>query len=128
EHDSQTQNLSAEILRAAQLLRQAKRPLILAGGGVISAQAWEELVDVAELLQAPVLMSPMGKGSIPADHPLCAGTTFTWVTADLQNMEKSVSPLASMADAALAVGFRFSQLATVTYTLAVPKVLLQIDA
>ena len=124
---SEQRNDSAEIRRAAQLLRNAKRPLILAGGGVIAAEAWNELVEVAELLQAPVLMSPMGKGTIPADHPLCGGVTFTWVTADLQNMEKSVSPLASMADAALAVGFRFSQLATVNYTLPVPKSLVQID-
>jgi thiamine pyrophosphate-dependent acetolactate synthase large subunit-like protein len=118
---------TAQIQRAAQLLRQAKRPLILAGGGVIAAAAWEELIEVAELLQAPVLMSPMGKGAIPADHPLCGGVTFTWVTADLQNMEKSISPLAGMADAVLAIGFRFSQLATVNYTLPVPKSLVQID-
>ena len=120
-------NSAAGIRRAAQLLEQAKRPVIFAGGGVISAEASRGLVEVAELLQAPVLMSPMGKGAIPADHPLCGGVTFTWVTADLQNMEKSVSPLASMADAALAVGFRFSQLATVNYTLPVPQVLVQID-
>ncbi len=125
---SESRNSIAEIRRGAQLLLQSKRPLIFAGGGVISAEAWRELVDVAELLQAPVLMSPMGKGAIPADHPLCGGVTFTWVTADLQNMEKSVSPLAGMADAALAVGFRFSQLATVNYTLAVPNTLVQIDA
>src|SRR5204862_7101261 len=118
---------SADIDRAAELLRQARRPLIFAGGGVIAAEAWKELVEVAELLQAPVLMSPMGKGAIPADHPLCGGVTFTWVTADLQNMEKSLSPLSSMADAALAVGFRFSQLATINYTLPVPKSLVQID-
>src|SRR5438093_1991634 len=124
---SESRNPIAEIRRAAQLLRDSKRPLIFAGGGVISAEAWRGLADVAELLQAPVLMSPMGKGAIPADHPLCGGVTFTWVTADLQNMEKSVSPLAGMADAALAVGFRFSQLATVNYTLAVPKALVQID-
>src|SRR5262249_40374622 len=78
------------------------------------------------LLQAPVLTSPMGKGAIAADHPLCGGVTFTWVTADLQNMEDSISPLAREADAALAVGFRFSQLATVNYTLPVPKSLVQI--
>jgi thiamine pyrophosphate-dependent acetolactate synthase large subunit-like protein len=118
---------NAEIQRAAQLLRKAQRPLILAGGGVIAAEAWPELAEIAELLQAPVLMSPMGKGAIPADHPLCGGVTFTWVTADLQKMERSISPLASMADAALAVGFRFSQLATVNYTLPVPKSLVQID-
>src|SRR5439155_25030948 len=92
-----------------------------------AAEAWAELVEIAELLEAPVLMSPMGKGVIPGDHPLCGGVTFTWVTADLQNMEKSMSPLASMADAVLAVGFRFSQLATVNYMLPVPKSLVQID-
>ncbi|OLD20380.1 MAG: hypothetical protein AUI91_06920 [Acidobacteria bacterium 13_1_40CM_3_56_11] len=119
--------LTGEIENAAELLRQAAHPLIYAGGGVISSQAWQELIEVAELLQAPVLMSPMGKGAIPADHPLCGGVTFTWVTADLQNMEKSISPLSSMADAALAVGFRFSQLATINYTLPVPKSLVQID-
>jgi len=125
--NSDTLNNSPEIRRAAQLLHAAKRPLILAGGGVIAAEASNELIEVAELLQAPVLMSPMGKGAIPADHPLCGGMTFTWVTADLRNMEKSVSPLATLADAALAVGFRFSQLATVNYTLPVPESLVQID-
>ncbi len=125
---AEPRHLTADIRRAAQLLQQAQRPVIFAGGGVISAEASRELRDVAELLQAPVLMSPMGNGAIPADHPLCGGVTFTWVTADLQNMEKSVSPLVGMADAALAVGFRFSQLATVNYTLAVPKALVQIDA
>ena len=124
---AEIRNSTADIRRAAQLLRQSKRPLIFAGGGVIAAEAWPELLDVAELLQAPVLMSPMGKGVIPADHPLCGGVTFTWVTADLQNMQNSVSPLAGMSDAALAVGFRFSQLATVNYTLSVPKILVQID-
>jgi thiamine pyrophosphate-dependent acetolactate synthase large subunit-like protein len=125
--ESPSANLRAEIQRSAQLLRRAERPLIFAGGGVVAAEACKELVELAELLQAPVLMSPMGKGAIPADHPLCGGVTFTWVTADLQNMEKSISPLAGMADAALALGFRFSQLATVNYTLPVPKSLVQID-
>jgi thiamine pyrophosphate-dependent acetolactate synthase large subunit-like protein len=116
-----------EIQRAAHLLAQAERPIILAGGGVIAAAASQELVEIAELLQAPVLMSPMGKGSISADHPLCGGMTFTWVTADLRNMETSLSPLMRQADVALAVGFRFSQLATVNYTLPVPTRLVQID-
>src|SRR5947208_1892348 len=65
---AEIRNSTADIRRAAQLLRQSKRPLIFAGGGVIAAEAWPELLDVAELLQAPVLMSPMGKGVIPADH------------------------------------------------------------
>src|ERR1051325_10497194 len=57
-----------DVHRAAQLLREAQRPLIFAGGGVIAAEAWQELAEVAELLGAPVLTSPMGKGAIPADH------------------------------------------------------------
>jgi acetolactate synthase-1/2/3 large subunit len=69
----------------------------------------------------------MGKGSISADHPLCGGMTFTWVTADLQNMDNSISPLTREADAALAVGFRFTQLSTVNYTLPIPAHLVQID-
>jgi thiamine pyrophosphate-dependent acetolactate synthase large subunit-like protein len=117
----------AEIRKAADLLVHAERPLILAGGGVIAADASEELVSIAELLQAPVLMSPMGKGSISADHPLCGGMTFTWVTADLQNMERSISPLTRQADVALAIGFRFSQLSTVNYTLPIPDRLVQVD-
>jgi len=117
----------ADIRKAAALLAHAERPIIFAGGGVIAAAASEELVSVAELLQAPVLMSPMGKGSIAADHPLCGGMTFTWVTADLQNMEESISPLTRQADVALAVGFRFSQLSTVNYTLPVPARLVHID-
>src|SRR2546425_9289963 len=127
ESNSGLRTQNSEFQRAAKLLAEARRPLILAGGGVIAAEAWAELVEIAEVLQAPVLMSPMGQGVIPADHPLCGGVTFTWVTADLQNMEKSISPLSSMADAALAVGFRFSQLATINYTLPVPKSLVQID-
>ncbi|HYR85437.1 MAG TPA: thiamine pyrophosphate-binding protein [Terriglobia bacterium] len=127
ESSSEGRISNSELQRAAQLLSGAQRPLILAGGGVIAAGAWAALVEIAELLQAPVLMSPMGKGVIPADHPLCGGVTFTWVTADLQNMEKSMSPLAGMADAVLAVGFRFSQLATVNYSLPVPRHLVQID-
>src|SRR5262245_10617043 len=110
------------------LLRTAKRPLLLAGGGVIAAEAWNELVEVCRAAAGARADGSDGKGAIPADHPLCGGVTFTWVTADLQNMEKSVSPLVIMADAALAVGFRFSQLATVNYTLQVPKSLVQIDA
>ena len=116
-----------EIQKAAELLAHAQRPIILAGGGVIAAAASQELVNIAELLQAPVLMSPMGKGSISADHPLYGGMTFTWVTADLQNMERSMSPLTRRADVALAVGFRFSQLSTVNYKLPVPDCLVHID-
>ena len=60
ESNSGLRTQNSEFQRAAKLLAEARRPLILAGGGVIAAEAWAELVEIAELLQAPVLMSPMG--------------------------------------------------------------------
>ncbi len=52
---------------------QAKRPLILAGGGVIASEAWDELVRFAESLSIPVVTSSAGKASIATDHPLAVG-------------------------------------------------------
>jgi len=68
-----TKPRAEEVRRAVKLLTQANRPLILAGGGVISANASAELVKLAELLQAPVVTTMMGKGVIPEDHPLALG-------------------------------------------------------
>ena len=56
---------------AAKMLSAAKLPLIHAGGGLIRSEASEELIQLAEYLQAPVTTSVQGKGSIPEDHPLC---------------------------------------------------------
>jgi len=61
------------IAKAVDLILSAQRPLILAGGGIISADASDLLVKFAEYLQVPVSPTLMGWGSIPADHPLYAG-------------------------------------------------------
>ncbi len=61
------------IKKAVEVLAEAERPLILAGGGIIWSGAHEELVKLAELLSAPVVTSLMGKGAIPEDHPLSLG-------------------------------------------------------
>jgi len=58
--------------RAAEALGKAERPLIIAGGGVLSAEAWEELRAVAEMLDAPVVMSSNARGAISDRHPLAA--------------------------------------------------------
>jgi acetolactate synthase-1/2/3 large subunit len=58
--------------RAAEALGKAERPLIIAGGGVLSAEAWEELRAVAEMLDAPVVMSSNGRGALSDRHPLAA--------------------------------------------------------
>ena len=57
--------------KAAMMLANAKSPLIHAGGGVLRSNASEELIELAEYLQAPVTTSMMGRGAIPEDHPLC---------------------------------------------------------
>lgn len=54
-------------------LRQASRPLIIAGGGATSSSAGPEIVQLAETLQIPVSTSLSGKGVIPEDHPLSVG-------------------------------------------------------
>jgi tartronate-semialdehyde synthase len=61
------------IARALDLLIAAKRPVIIAGGGIINAEASEQLVELAELTQTPVIPTLMGWGTIPDDHPLNAG-------------------------------------------------------
>ena len=63
----------AGVENVAALLGRARRPLIIAGTGVLRAWATNELVRVAERLDAPVLVTISGGGAIPADHPLYAG-------------------------------------------------------
>lgn len=59
-----------QVDRAARLIRDAKRPAILAGGGVWWAHAEEELRALAESAQLPVAVNGMARGVLPADHPL----------------------------------------------------------
>ncbi|WP_433171164.1 glyoxylate carboligase [Actinoallomurus sp. CA-150999] len=63
----------AQIDRALDLLDAAERPLIVAGGGIINADAADLLVEFAELTGVPVVPTLMGWGAIPDDHPLMAG-------------------------------------------------------
>jgi acetolactate synthase-1/2/3 large subunit len=94
-----------QIRKAAELLAEAERPVILAGGGIVSANASDELLTMAELLLAPVATTFMGKGSFPEIHPLSIG-----------NIGMHGNPLANKllleADVLLAVGTRFSDRAT----------------
>ncbi|MFC1847478.1 thiamine pyrophosphate-binding protein [Chloroflexota bacterium] len=62
-----------DIEKIIEAIIQAKRPLILAGGGVIASEAWDELVRFAEILSIPVVTSSAGKASISTDHPLAVG-------------------------------------------------------
>ncbi len=62
-----------QIEKALAMLDAAERPLIVAGGGIINADASELLVEFAEITGVPVIPTLMGWGTIPDDHPLMAG-------------------------------------------------------
>jgi acetolactate synthase-1/2/3 large subunit len=66
--------------RIVDLLATAARPVIYAGGGVISARATAELAALAEALEIPVAHSLMGKGAMHEEHPLLLGMTGFWGT------------------------------------------------
>jgi thiamine pyrophosphate-dependent acetolactate synthase large subunit-like protein len=118
---------SQDVDRLARLIAGWKRPLVLAGGGVVSAGAESALSQVAERLGAPVFHTAMGKCAIPSDHPLAAGTPWRRATADLTGMDVFLSPLFTEADGLLAVGCRFTQLATGSWSLRLPPSVAQID-
>ena len=63
----------AQIEKALNLLNEADKPLLVAGGGVINSDASDLLVEFAELTGVPVIPTLMGWGTIPDDHPLMAG-------------------------------------------------------
>jgi acetolactate synthase-1/2/3 large subunit len=68
----------ADIQRALDLLHHARRPVIVAGGGVRASNAGRALVALAERLAIPVATSLNGKDSIPGVHPLCLGVVGTY--------------------------------------------------
>nr|MBA3414977.1 thiamine pyrophosphate-binding protein [Chloroflexia bacterium] len=100
--------------RAAALLGAAERPLIWAGGGVVRGGASEPLRRLAELLQAPVVMTSNGKGALSDRHPLAQSI--------LGGMQ-----LLAEADIILAVGTRFVEPATATWGIGPDRTVIQLD-
>jgi acetolactate synthase-1/2/3 large subunit len=94
-----------KISEAANMLTKAERPIILAGGGVIIANASDELMQMSDLLMAPVATTFMGKGSFPEGHPLSVGSIG-------MHGNPAANKLMGEADVLLAVGTRFSDRAT----------------
>ncbi len=94
-----------QVKRATEILLNAERPVILAGGGVIISNASEELRALAELLMIPVMVTLMGKGAFPENHPLYIGRIGMHGSA-------AANKLIVEADVILAVGTRFSDRST----------------
>ncbi len=66
------------VRQAAQVLSRARRPVIVAGGGVTSSQAKQEVVELAEMLSIPVATSLNAKGAITDNHPLSVGVVGSY--------------------------------------------------
>ena len=101
---------SAAIARAAAELRAAKRPLIIAGGGVHYASANGVLADFGSRHGIPIAETQAGKGALPWDHPLNAGAIG--VTGS-----SAANHLAAEADLIIAIGTRLQDFTTASHTL-----------
>lgn len=112
------------VVRAAELLREARRPTLLAGAGVAGAQAAELLQTLAELLPARVATTPRGKGILPEDHPLSLGICgFAGHRAARQTL------LGGEVDVLLTVGASLNETTTFNWnpSLRPSRALLQVD-
>jgi len=92
----------AQIEKALGMLNDAERPLIVAGGGIINADASERLVEFAEITGVPVIPTLMAWGSIPDDHPQMAGMV------GLQTAHRYGNATMLESDFALGIGNRWA--------------------
>src|SRR6184192_3727818 len=91
-----------QIEKALTMLDEAERPLIVAGGGIINADASDLLVAFAEVTGIPVIPTLMGWGTIPDDHPLWAGM------AGLQTSHRYGNATLLASDHVLGIGNRWA--------------------
>jgi len=91
-----------QIEKALEMLNEAERPLIIAGGGIINADASDLLVEFAEITGVPVIPTLMGWGVIPDDHPLMAGMV------GLQTSHRYGNSTFLKSDFALGIGNRWA--------------------
>jgi 3D-(3,5/4)-trihydroxycyclohexane-1,2-dione acylhydrolase (decyclizing) len=99
----------AALARAADIIRSAARPIIVAGGGVIYSGATAELRAFAEATGIPVTETQAGKGSLRYDHPLALGGIGSTGTAAANRM-------AARADVVIGIGTRYSDFTTASRT------------
>jgi acetolactate synthase-1/2/3 large subunit len=77
----------SDLAKALEIINSSQTPVIIAGGGAIDAS--KEIIALAELLDAPVLLTGNAKGVIPSNHPLCAGNclVFGRVQKDIESAD-----------------------------------------
>jgi 3D-(3,5/4)-trihydroxycyclohexane-1,2-dione acylhydrolase (decyclizing) len=99
----------AAVARAAEVIRSARRPLIVAGGGVIYSEATRALKSFADTFGIPVGQTQAGKGTMRSDDPLCAGAIGATGTT-------AANELAARADVVIGIGTRWSDFTTASRT------------
>jgi len=94
-----------QIKAAARLMREAERPVLYVGGGVLKGGASEDLMRLAEAMNAPVVTTLMARGAFPDNHPLCLG---------MPGMHGSYAAITAMqrSDLLIALGARFDDRVT----------------
>jgi len=110
----------AAVKQAAELLAHAERPLIWAGGGAREADLSQELLELAQALNAPVITTPEGKGAFPEDNPLSLGTIY--------NGHGPGHHAVPQADVILVIGSRMHMVPPVDWSPQPHQKLIQIDA
>jgi acetolactate synthase-1/2/3 large subunit len=105
---------STRVTEAIRLVVDSNRPVILAGGGGLLSQAWDEVTELSELLGAPVATTITGKGAIPENHSLSVGTVGR------QGYREPADRAVEESDVLIAVGCKFAQVATDNWTLINP--------
>lgn len=115
----------AAISAAADVLKSAKRPVIVVGGGAITADAFDEVVELADATGAAVVTTWNGKGAFPEDHPQFAGAVGQTGTMSGNN-------IAASADVLVSIGCKFTDWSSSSYRKGVtfsipPSRLIQID-
>ena len=114
----QTTAAPQDIDAALALLTKAKRPLIVAGGGINHTRATKEVLEFAQLLHAPIAMTGMGKGSVPEDSRHVIGVF----------RDRIAQAAMGMSDLVVAIGTRFTYRDTGNWSLNIPQPLLHIEA
>jgi acetolactate synthase-1/2/3 large subunit len=117
---------ASTVARIVDALAAAERPILYAGGGVLSARATAELAALAEALEVPVAHTLMGKGCLREDHPLLLGQTGFWGTPISNDKCRT-------ADLIVAIGTRLAEANSSSwdprFTFAIPPTrLIHIDA
>jgi 3D-(3,5/4)-trihydroxycyclohexane-1,2-dione acylhydrolase (decyclizing) len=99
----------AAVARAAEVIRSARRPLVVAGGGVLYSEASQALKSFADIFGIPVGQTQAGKGTMRSDDPLCAGAIGATGTT-------AANELAAQADVVIGIGTRWSDFTTASRT------------